>query len=234
MTGEEFLAKLASLPLLHQPGTVWDYSLSTDVLGLLLEATTGRKLGQFLHERLWQPLQMTDTGFSVPHSKRNRVAQPLPTNPDTGRPQSISVAAKPIKFDCGGACAVSTAGDYVRFAQMLLNKGRLGDARILSRNTVEYMTANHLGPEIENRLPRDFRLLGGYGFGLGVAVRGQAGVAAINGSVGDYSWTGAFGTRFWVDPKEQLVVVFMSQAFQPINGHNGQLLAALVYQAIAD
>lgn len=236
MTSEQFLAKLASLPLLHQPGTVWDYSLDTDVLGLLQEAVTGQKLGQFLQERLWQPLGMTDTGFSLSPEKRERLAQPLPNDPDTGKRQSIWAATKLLKFECGGACAASTAGNYLRFAQMLLNKGRLGETRILSRKTVEYMTTNQLGPDIGNRLPERFPRENrvGYGYGLGVGVRTQTGVGGPIGSARDYFWFSAWGPYFWVDPEEQLAVVYMAQTPSRIRAHYRNLLAPLVLQSITD
>jgi CubicO group peptidase (beta-lactamase class C family) len=140
-----------------------------------------------------------------------------------------------LKFECGGACAASTAGDYLRFAQMLLNGGRIGNTRLLSRKSVEYMTTDQLGPEI-----RDVNPLGsepddaGFGFGLGVAVRRHNGSGTTPGSEGEYSWTGAYGTQFWVDPKEQLVVVFMLAARGPAVTRYRQLIRALVLQAIDD
>ena len=232
MTGAEFIAKLASLPLAYQPGTVWDYSLAVDVNGLVIEAVSGRTLGQYLRERVWEPLGMTDTGFSVPADKQNRYAKAFANDPDTGKPQAVLDLTKPLKFECGGGCGASTAGDYLRFAQMLANKGHLGKAEILGKKTVEFMTTDHLGPEVQNNIPKVDPARVGYGFGLGVAVRRQDGISPINGTAGDYSWGGAYGTFFWVDPKEELVVVFMAHAPGVIRTHYRALLGAMVLQAI--
>lgn len=232
MTGAEFIARLGTLPLAYQPGTVWDYSLAVDVNGLVVEAVTGRTLGQYLRERVWEPLGMVDTGFHVPPDKRGRYAKAFANDPDTGKPQSVLDLTKPLKFECGGGCGASTAGDYLRFAQMLANKGRLGNAQILGRKTVEYMTADHLGPEVQNNIPKVDPARTGYGFGLGVAVRRQDGITPINGSAGDYHWGGAYGTFFWVDPKENLVVVFMAHTPGAIRQYYRALLGAMVMQAI--
>ena len=234
MTAQEFLDRLGSLPLLHQPGTVWEYSLSTDVLGLTVEAVAGRSLGSFLQERLWGPLGMRDTGFVLPPEAVGRWARAFPNNPDTGRPQTILDVSKAPKFECGGGCAYSSAGDYIRFAEMLLEKGRLGDVRILGRKTVEYMTADHLGPEVENGIATTESARDGYGFGLGVAVRRTAGVSGVTGSKGDYNWGGAYGTYFWVDPEEELAVVFMAHAPGSIRTHTRALMKTLVLQAVVD
>lgn len=232
MTGAEFIAKLGSLPLAYQPGTVWDYSLAVDVNGLVVEAVAGKTLGQVLGERLWGPLGMKDTSFTIPADKHVRYASWLPNDPDTGKPQTVLDLRKPLKFECGGGCGASTAGDYLRFAQMLANKGTLGKSRILGRKTVEYMTADHLGPEVQNNIPRVDPARTGYGFGLGVAVRRQDGITPINGTAGDYHWGGAYGTFFWVDPKEELVVVFMAHAPGVIRTHYRALLGGMVLQAI--
>jgi len=232
MTGAEFIAKLGSLPLAYQPGTVWDYSLAVDVNGLVVEAVSGRTLGQYLRERVWQPLGMADTGFNVPADKQRRYAKAFANDPDTGKPQFVLDLTQPLKFECGGGCAASTAGDYIRFAQMLANKGRLDNAQILGKKTVEFMTADHLGPEIQNNIPKVDPARIGYGFGLGVAVRRQDGISPINGSAGDYSWGGAYGTFFWVDPKENLAVVFMAHTPGVIRQYYRALLGAMVMQAI--
>src|SRR6185503_9137238 len=182
MTGAEFIAKLGSLPLAYQPGTVWDYSLAVDVNGLVVEAVSGRTLGQYLRERVWQPLGMADTGFNVPADKQRRYAKAFANDPDTGKPQFVLDLTQPLKFECGGGCAASTAGDYIRFAQMLANKGRLDNAQILGKKTVEFMTADHLAPNTVNNIPKVDPARIGYGFGLGVAVRRQDGISPINGS----------------------------------------------------
>lgn len=234
-TGPEFLETIGKLPLLHEPGTVWDYSLSVDVLGFVIEAVSGQPLSAFLAERIWQPLAMADTSFSVPDDKKGRYARAFPNDPLSGKPQSVLHAgSKPIKFDCGGGCGVSTAGDYIRFSQMLLNGGVLDGKRILGKKTVAYMTSNHLGPEIENNVARTDPSRQGYGFGLGFAVRMAPGIAGVSGTEGDYNWGGAYGTFFWNDPKEELTVVFMSQGPGPIRTYYRKFVNALVLQAIVD
>lgn len=235
-TGPEFLETVGKLPLLHEPGTVWDYSLSTDVLGLVIEAVSGKPLSAFLSERIWQPLGMVDTAFAVPDDKKARHARAFPNDPLSGKPQSVMHApgSKPIKFECGGACAVATAGDYIRFSQMLLNGGVLDGKRILGSKTVAYMTSNHLGPEIANNVARTDASREGYGFGLGFAVRLTPGIAGVSGSEGDYNWGGAYGTFFWNDPKEQLTVVFMSQGPGPIRTFYRKFVNALVLQALVE
>jgi CubicO group peptidase (beta-lactamase class C family) len=231
VTSEEFIARLSKAPLLFTPGTKWEYSFSSDVLGRVVEVASGQSLGQFLAERLWGPLKMTDTGFSVPAAKQGRLAQAFATDPDTGKPVTIPDVTVPAKFECGGGCAVATAGDYVRFAQMMLNRGSLDGTRILGRKTVEYMTSDHLGPITG---AGDYLPGPGYGFGLGFAVRRETGLASLTGSQGDYNWGGAYGTAFWIDPKEQLVVVAMTQAPGAIRTHYRQLLKTFVLQAITD
>jgi CubicO group peptidase (beta-lactamase class C family) len=232
MTSEEFLARLAAAPLAYQPGTVWEYSLATDVVGLTVEAARGRKLGEVLGERIWQPLGMVDTSFTIPAAKHNRYARWFPVDPGTGKPDFVLDLTQPLKFECGGGCAASTAGDYVRFAQMLLNKGSLGNARILAPRTIDYMTADHLTPAMSNRITATVPYLSGYGFGLGFAVRRQDGVAEIAGTEGEYLWSGAYGTYFWVSPKEQMVVVLMSHAPASYRRTLRALIGALVAQAI--
>jgi CubicO group peptidase (beta-lactamase class C family) len=231
VTSEEFIARLSKAPLLFSPGTRWEYSFSSDVLGRVVEVVSGQSLGQFLAERLWSPLKMSDTGFWVPSAKRERLAQAFATDPDTGKPVTVPDVTVPAKFECGGGCAVATAGDYVRFAQMMLNRGSLDGARILGRKTVEYMTSDHLGSigGAGDYLPGP-----GYGFGLGFAVRRGTGVASLTGTEGDYNWGGAYGTAFWVDPKEELAVVSMTQAPGAIRRYYRQLMKTFVLQAITD
>ena len=230
MTGEELLETIAKLPLLHDPGTSWDYGFSTDVLGLLIERVSGQKLSQFLSERLWKPLGMADTAFVIPKDKWERYAQAFDNSPRTGKRQRVLHAeGKSLKYECGGGCAVSTAADYVRFTQMLLNGGTLDGVRILKSETVADMTSNHLGAnfgvDAEGTRP-------GFGFGLGFAVRLKPGTASAPGSVGEYNWGGAYGTYFWNDPTLGLTVVFMSQAPGPIRYHYRKLLPKLVHQVL--
>lgn len=235
LTGPEFLAKLASLPLLHQPGQVWDYGFGLDVAGLLIESLTEQSLGANLDATLWKPLGMADTGFVIPAANAGRYARALPTDPETGQPQTVGPnALQPTKFECGGGCAVSTAGDYLRFATMLLNGGTYNGTRILGRKTVEYMTANQLGPEVRNLIGNADPTRAGFGFGLGLAVRTTPGIVHSLGSVGEFSWPGASGTNWWVDPRERLAVVFMAHTPGPARWHYRELISALVYQAITD
>jgi CubicO group peptidase (beta-lactamase class C family) len=234
-TGPEFIEALSKVPLLYQPGTAWDYGLSTDVLGLVVEAITGRPVGAFLEERIWKPLGMNDTSFSVPDAKKGRYALAFPNDPVTKNPQSVMHAPgqTPPKFECGGACAVSTAADYLRFAQMLLNGGVLDGKRLLSRKTVELMTADHLPADVRARTTHPL-LAPGFGFGLGFAVRTHTGIAATGGTVGDYAWGGAFGTYFSIDPKEELALVYMAAAPGAVFVHNRTLIKNLVVQSIVD
>ena len=229
LTMDEFIERLSKAPLLYQPGTRWEYSLSTDVLGRVVEIVSGKPLGEFLAERIYRPLKMTDTTFLVPADKRARIAQALPTHPETGAEYKLADPTVPRKFDCGGGCAVSTAGDYARFAQMLLNRGVLDGARVLAPRTVELMTSDHLGPIARGS---SYYAGPGYTWGLGVAVREAKGLSPMAGSAGDYFWPGAFATYWWADPKEEMVVVSMMQS--PLGRHYQQLLRALVFQAIAE
>src|SRR5580693_5384989 len=233
--GAAFLDKLSSLPLLYQPATVWDYGFGLDVLGLTIEKVSGQSLGQYLQANLFGPLGMTDTGFSVSPDKAARYAKPLPTDPDTSKAQARSPdLTQPLKFECGGGCAASTASDYLHFATMLMNRGRSGEAHLLGPKTVDYMLSDQLGPNIKNLVGNADPTRADYGFGLGLAVRTTPGVVRMMGSVGQFSWPGASGTDWWVDPKEELAVVYLSAAPGPIRWHYRQLINSLVYQAIVD
>ena len=231
VTPAEQIERLAKVPLAHQPGTVWEYSLSTDVLGRVVEAVSGMSLSGFLAERLFAPLKMTDTAFVVPKQKVARLAQRFATDKETGKPITLLDVTVAQKNDAGGAGSAATAGDYARFCQMLLNGGQLDGVRILSRATVAYMTADHLDT-IKPAIPT---LSPGYGFGLGFAVRKGAGVNSTIGSAGEYNWGGAAGTGFWVDPKEQLVAIMMTQTVPgPAQRFDRALFRHAVYQAIVD
>ena len=233
-TGEEFINKIATLPLLYQPGTVWDYGLSFDVLGLVIEKVTGMRLNDHLKEAVWDKVRMPDTTFSVPENRRNRIARPLPIDPITGKPQRIASLEAKNKFDCGGGCAFGTIGDYMRFAQMLLNGGVIDGRRVLSAKTVAWMTSDHLGASIKNQVAQIEAHRDGYGFGLGVMVRTQDGIAATPGTKGDYSWNGANGTLFWVDPQERLAVVVGTAAPGEIRKYYREQMGALVYGAMTE
>jgi CubicO group peptidase (beta-lactamase class C family) len=233
--GAAFMDKLASLPLLYQPGTVWDYGFGLDVLGLTIEKITNQSLDQYLQANLFTPLGMSDTGFSISPDKAARYARPLPADPDTGKPQARSPElTEPLKFQCGGGCAASTALDYLRFALMLMNRGRSGEAHLLGPKTVDYMLSDQLGTNIRNLVGNADPTRADYGFGLGLAVRTTPGVVRMMGSVGQFSWPGASGTDWWADPKEELAVVYLSAAPGPIRWHYRQLINALVYQAMVD
>jgi CubicO group peptidase (beta-lactamase class C family) len=236
LTPQEFVDRLAQAPLAHQPGTVWEYSLATDLLGRVVEAVSGQRLSEYLEARLFKPLKMGDTGFWLASERMGRLAQPFANDPNTGQAINlIDVSAKPGN-DSGGAGAVSTASDYLRFAQMLLNGGELDGARLLSRTSVALMTSDHLGTRIAAPFTPGELLLGtpGYTFGLMFAVRPQAGIAGVPGAAGEFMWAGYAGTYFWVDPKEELAVVYMTQAPSPIRAYYRRLMKQLVYQAIVD
>jgi CubicO group peptidase (beta-lactamase class C family) len=232
----EFLQELGKLPLHYQPGTQWEYSYGIDVAGLAVEAVSGKSLGTFLKERLFTPLGMVDTSFMVPAAKAARIAKPLAIDPTTKQPPTFREPVTPWQYECGGGCAQGTAVDYVRFAQMLLNKGQLDGTRILSRKLVEFMTSDHLGPDVDVSRLNEFAVdhLDGYGFGLGVAVRRQTGRSGVPGTPGEFHWTGAQGTMFWVDPKEELVAVFLANTPGPVRRHYRELVKSLVLQAIVD
>ena len=228
-TNADQVAALASLPLLHQPGAQWEYSRSTDVLGRLVEVVSGQTLGAFLSARILTPLGMTDTAFSVPENDHGRIAEPFPKDPEGGADVALLDVRRTALFESGGGGLVGTSMDYARFCAMLANNGRLGDVRLLGRKTIELMTSDHLG-----NVPSNPELLPpGHGFGLGFAVRTHAGMAPFPGSVGNYYWSGAAGTSFWVDPSERLYAVLMIQA--PVQREHYRLLFRdLVYAAVTD
>ncbi|SMC69928.1 serine hydrolase domain-containing protein [Polynucleobacter kasalickyi] len=230
--GNQFISQLANTPLLYEPGTAWDYSFGIDVLGLIEEKIDGQPLDKVLDQRIWQKLKMVDTSFNI--KDRSRLAKPFALDPLTGKLQKIEVLDTPTQFNCGGSCAFSTAADYLRFGQMLLNQGELNGARVLSPNTVKLMTSDHLGDNIKNLLVGTEPGRAGYGFGLGVAVRKVRGVAATNGNIGDFTWNGANGTLFWVDPVEKLVVVMMAAAPGELRKIYREKVSAVVYGAIAN
>ena len=229
VTPAEQVAALARAPLIHQPGTRWVYSLASDILGRVIESVSGMRLDDFLDQRLFAPLGMEDTGFFVPAEDMERVAQPFEGT------TLIDVSEQPAN-DSGGAGGVSTVADYLRFCQMLLNGGRLGGTRILSRTTVSLMASDHLGSRITIPIDPSELLLGtpGYTFGLGVAVRRGMGIAGVSGSAGEFTWGGYAGTYFWIDPSEDLIGVMMTQMPGPTRAYYRRMIRELVYQAIAD
>jgi CubicO group peptidase (beta-lactamase class C family) len=236
MTPAEQVDRIAKVPLIHQPGTTWEYSMAVDILGRVVEVASGKRLAVFLDERLFKPLKMVDSSFWLPASKMSRLAQPLSVDPASGQKISVlDVSTEPLN-DSGGAGALSTANDYLRFAQMLLNGGELDGVRVMSRSTIKLMTSDHLGTRIAAPFQPGELLLGtpGYTFGLGFAVRQSDGIAGVPGSAGEFMWAGYAGTYFWVDPKEEIVAVYMTQAPSPIRAYYRKMFKALVYQALVD
>jgi len=215
----EATAKLSKLPLLFQPGSKWNYSRSSALLGRVIEVISGQTFDQYLEDRIFKPLGMKDSGFWVKPENQNRVTQPP-------KPQNMFDVTKPPKLLAGDGGMVATTMDYARFAQMLLNGGHLNGVRILGPKTIAYMTSDHLGSIPGFWFP-------GMSYGLGFGVRMTPGINAVAGSVGDYSWGGLAGTAFWVDPKEDMFVVFMINDLivGPSNYH-GSLIRDLVYQAL--
>jgi CubicO group peptidase (beta-lactamase class C family) len=202
------VAEISRLPLAHEPGAVWDYSRATDVLGRLVEVLASAPLGAVLKAQIFDPLGMVDTGFEVPAEQHHRLAEPLAAPPEGVPLVPVFDPRVPVPSQSGGGGLMSTAADYARFTRMLLNGGRLEGARLLGRKTLEFMTADHLGP-----IPRDGDLLPpGHGFGLGFAVKTALGEHTEPGSVGSYGWSGAAGTAFFVDPAEAMSALILTQA----------------------
>ena len=229
-TNAEFAERIARLPLIYQPGTTWEYSHSTDILGRVVEVVSGMSLYQYEKQRVLDPLAMTDTGFYVTEPARQpRIAEPFPNDRIIGIGAMMNDPRVAGKWESGGGGMVSTAMDYARFLQMMLNGGTLNGKRILGPRTVAYMTSDQLSDGI---VPGPLYIPGpGYGFGLGFAVRRTAGGAIDSGSPGDYTWNGVGGTHFWVDPKEDLFVVFMIQSPRQ-RAHYMSVIRDMVYAAI--
>ncbi len=228
-TNADHAATLATLPLNFHPGTRWEYGRSTDVLGRVIEVIEGKPLAEVLAARVLRPLGMVDTAFHVPAAGLNRVAEAFDKDPDTGEAVSLLDPREPPMFQSGGGGLFSTAQDYARFALMLLNGGALDGVRLLGAKTVEFMSADHLGS-----IPGVDAMTGpGFGFGLGFAVRLADGLATSPGSAGQYYWGGIAGTVFWVDPREELVAILMTQAPGQREYYRA-LFRNLVYAAIAE
>jgi CubicO group peptidase (beta-lactamase class C family) len=226
----QFAERIAKLPLAFQPGTTWDYSHSTDILGRLVEVVSGKSLYRFEKENILDPIGMTDTSFYVADpAKHARVAEPFKNDRKIGVGVDFNDPRVVRKSEGGGGGMVGTVTDYARFLMVLRNGGTLEGKRYLGAKTVGYMTSDHTAGVIT---PGPYYLPGpGYGFGLGFAVRKENGVATTPGSVGDYNWGGAGGTYFWVDPKEDLIVVYgMQSPSQRV--HYRQVLRDMVYAAI--
>ena len=238
-TLEGMIEGLAKIPLESSPGEVWNYSVATDVLGYLVGKISGLPFEQFLRRRIFEPLGMVDTDFHVPAAKAARFAACYMLGPDghmklQDDPQSSPYLKQPA-FVSGGGGLVATAADYLRFCRMLLNGGTLDGARLLSPKTIELMTANHLpaGKELPEMSVSLFSEAGysGVGFGLGFAVTTNVARSLVPGSVGDYSWGGMASTYFWIDPREQLIVIFMTQLIPSTIYNLRRELRTLVYSA---
>lgn len=231
ITGDEMLRRLGQIPLAHQPGTFWEYSIATDVLGLLLERVARKPLDQLLREMLFEPLGMKDTAFWVPPDRVARLADAFDSDPmKAGLARAYRILENPAgrSYFKGGAGLVGTSEDYFRFAQMVLNGGEFQGKRYLGRKTVEFMLSDHIvglgGSTVATTGP-------GYGFGLGFGVRLHEGVAWVPGSRGDAMWAGVWGTSFWIDPREQLLGILMAQG--PSHRiHTRMLYKNLVYAAL--
>jgi CubicO group peptidase (beta-lactamase class C family) len=228
-TLKEFVSGLAPLPLAHQPGEVWEYGLSDDVLGRVIEVASGQPLDRFLDDRLFKPLGMADTGFWVPPDKLARLIDP-PVDTKIYPDRDVT---KPTTMFSGGGGLVSTAADYLRFCQMLLNGGELDGIRILSPATVRLMTTNSLPPDIRFAGNNSSYVgpRGGSTWGLGFGVRSDPAWSTMPGSVGSFTWSGPWGTFFWVDPAEQLIAVHLIQAAPGKSGLFNDTFRKLAYGA---
>jgi CubicO group peptidase (beta-lactamase class C family) len=234
----EMVTKLSKLPLAHQPGEVWEYSMAVDVLGRVVEVASGMDLDRFVAERVTKPLGMTSTGFYVAETERERIAQPQ-ADVAGQKPAMFDPVEKPKRFSGGGG-AVSTAADYLRLCEMFLNGGKLESTQLLAPTTVALMTANALKPGIGYAAAALTRFgdIGptpamGQGFGLGFAIRTEAGENPLPGSVGSFYWTGAYGTTFYVDPKQKLIIILMIQVpLGPQGGTYRHAVRSLAYQAL--
>ncbi len=228
ITNAEHAALVASLPLTCQPGAEWNYSRSTDILGRIIEIVSGKTLSAFLTERILAPLQMTETAFHTGPENAGRLAEPFPVDPWSGeKVELFNMLEQPV-MESGGGGLVSTTMDYARFCQMLLNGGALDGVRLIGRKTLELMASDHLGPNVK---ANSILMPDGHGFGLGFAVRTAQGLAPFPGSLGEYFWSGMAGTFFWIDPVEQMFVVFMMQG--PAQRHYLRiLLRDLVHAAV--
>jgi CubicO group peptidase (beta-lactamase class C family) len=230
-TNAEFAERIARMPLAYQPGTTWEYSNSTDILGRIIEVVSGQTLFEFLKSRLFEPLGMPDTSFYVREPARQaRIAEPMKDDVTIGIGSTMSDPRIVRKMEAGGSGLVSTAPDYAKFLMMLLNRGQLDGRRYLSPLTLDFMLANHLSDAVVRKtyLPGP-----GYGFGLGVAVRTSIGESTSAGALGEYYWPGASGADMWVDPASDLFVIFLMQS--PKNRiEYRQILRNMIYGAVIE
>jgi CubicO group peptidase (beta-lactamase class C family) len=229
LTTAEFVAELATLPLIAQPGASWNYSHSTDVIGRVIEVISGESLSAFLKERILAPLGMHETAFLLTADKHDRVVQPFDTDPDNGKQVRLVDMQSRQRFEAGGGGLWSTMDDYLRFALMLYGGGTLGGVRIIGRKTLEYMTSDQIGPDV--RIANPNLLQPGHRFGLGFSVRTEVGRALTAGTLGEYSWGGLAGTVFWVAPAEELIGIMMIQG-PGQRDYYRQMFRNLVYAAL--
>ena len=229
----EFVPALGAMPLINDPGTVWEYSRATDVLGRIIEVISGQALGEFLRQHILLPLGMNSTAFSVPPALHDKLAEPFAKDPDGALQMKVFDIKTPAVFESGGGGLAATTMDYSRFMQFMLNRGELDGVRLLGPQTVDYMTTDHLGTIPVNPGGSAGLLLPGYGFGLGFAVRKHAGVAPVPGSVGMYYWGGLAGTTFFIDPALRLCATLMIQAPNQREYYR-HLFRDMVYAAVAD
>jgi CubicO group peptidase (beta-lactamase class C family) len=228
ISNAEHAAIVAGMPLLCQPGTEWNYSRSTDILGRIIEIVSGKPLSAYLTERILAPLQMTETAFHTAKENAHRLAEPFANDPWTNEPvKLINMLEKPV-MESGGGGLVSTTMDYARFCQMLLNGGALDGIRIIGRKSLQLMASDHLGPHVKVDSPL---MPAGHGFGLGFAVRSNEGMAPFPGSVGQFFWSGMAGTFFFIDPAEEMFAVFMMQG-PGQREYIRSVLRSLVYAAV--
>jgi CubicO group peptidase (beta-lactamase class C family) len=231
LNNADFVAKIATLPLVEQPGTVWDYGYSTDVLGRVVEVIAGKTLLQFEKERLLDPLGMTETAFFVADpAKFPRIAEPMPEDRNINPTTQVRDIRQPAKWESGGGGMVGTVGDYARFAQMLLNGGTYDGRRYLKPETIALMASDHIGPETKVARDQNYYPGGSSGFGLGFAVRTSV-PPGTSWPLGEYRWDGVGGTFFFIDPEDDLFGIFMVQT--PSQRGRIQLaLKTLIYQAM--
>lgn len=241
-SSDEYIARLAELPLEFEPGTGWNYSVATDVLGVAVERLTGQRLGDYFAEHIFAPLGMGDTGFGVAAGEGERLADAWSYHPG-GPPRLIDRGADSkllgeARFHSGGGGLVSTAGDYHRFAAMLLNRGQLGRARILAPKTLDLMTANFLpgGADLASVSRSLFSesTSAGSGFGLGFAMVIDPARTLMPASRGEFYWGGAYSTAFFVDPLERVTMVFMTQLYPSSAWPVRRQLKTLIYAALTD
>ena len=232
---EDFVDTLSKIPLEFSPGDKWNYSVSTDVLGYLVEKLSGQKLDEYFQEHIFEPLGMIDTGFSCPEEKKSRLASLYEHNP-SGKPNLMEVPSLDVKMLSGGGGLFSTLSDYYNFTSMLLNKGELNGTRVIGRKTLEYMTMNHLpdGKDLTEMSESAFSETpyAGVGFGLGFSVMTDPAKSQTLSDVGEFGWGGMASTVFFINPKEDMLVIFLTQLVPSSTYQVRRELRSLVYSAL--